>query len=90
MKFGINILKHALGADDCGNKKSNRNYYVTSMGRIDYAACKMLESMELMKMHPMSKVIAGGDDYYIVTQKGMNYLSVKAKKRPLLSKSSKK
>lgn len=89
MESQLHILQHALGVGDYGDKPSYRNNFVTGEGGSDYQICQALVKQELMKIQPMSKVLTGGDDCFIVTPRGIDYVAINSQKRPPETRKSK-
>lgn len=82
MDSELHILQHALGVGTYGDKRSHRNHFVTGEGSLDYPVCKTLVDKGLMQIRPMSKALTGGDDCFVVTPKGVDYVALNSPKRP--------
>lgn len=82
MDSELHILQHALGVGSYGDKQSHRNHFVTGEGSLDYPVCKTLVDKGLMQIRPMSKALTGGDDCFVVTPKGVDYVALNSPKRP--------
>lgn len=65
----IHILQHSLGLDQYGQGTFYRNRFVTGEGSLDHADCMALVDagyMGVRRNHPL----AGGDDFFWVTEAG--------------------
>lgn len=78
----LHILQHSLGVGDYGDKPSHRNHFVTGEGGSDYQICQALAEKGLMKIRPMNKALTGGDDCFVVTPKGIDYVALNSPRRP--------
>lgn len=78
----LHILQHSLGVGDYGDKPSYRNHFVTGKGSSDHLICQALVEKGLMKIQPMDKMLTGGDDCFVVTQKGIDYVALNSPMRP--------
>lgn len=78
----LHILQHSLGVGDYGDKQSYRNHFVTGEGCSDYQICQALVEKGLMKIRPMNKMLTGGDDCFVVTPKGIDYVALNSPQRP--------
>lgn len=83
----LHILQHSLGVGDYGDKPSHRNHFVTGAGCADHLICQALVDKGLMSIRPMNKALTGGDDCFVVTPKGVDYVALNSPSRPKLSKS---
>lgn len=81
-KQQLQILQHALGVGDYGDKESHRNHFVSGEGGSDHKACLSLVDLGLMRVHVMSKGLTGGDDCFTVTPKGIDYVALNSPMRP--------
>jgi len=82
MDSELHILQHSLGVGDYGDKPSHRNHFVTGEGGSDYKICIALADKGLMKIRPMNKALTGGDDCFVVTPKGIDYVAFNSPMRP--------
>lgn len=82
MESKLHILQHSLGVGEFGDKPSYRNHFVTGKGGSDHSLCLELVEQGLMKNHPMNKALTGGDDCFVVTPKGIDYVALNSPQRP--------
>ncbi len=83
----LHILQHSLGVGEYGDKPNHRNYFVTGKGSDDFDNCMKLVDQGLMQLRPMNKSLTGGDDCFVVTPKGVDYVALNSPTRPKLSRS---
>ena len=95
MKKLLHILCHALGRDEYGQTTSRihdgkdwRNHFCTGVGSVDFDLCRELVAQGLMTEHQPSE-ISGGDHVFVVTAKGVEFITQHAPKRPEPPKLSK-
>lgn len=82
MDSKLHILQHSLGVGDYGDKHSHRNHFVTGKGSSDHLICQALVEDGLMVIRLMNKALTGGDDCFVVTAKGIDYVTLNSPKRP--------
>ena len=70
----LQILQHALGTDKYGRGGQYRSHFVTGAGSTDHAACMLAVEHGLMTRHG-GNALSGGDDIFIVTRAGVDYVS---------------
>ena len=78
----LHILQHSLGLDRYGQGNQYRNHFVTGAGSLDHPICLALVEQGLMQIRSMSKVLTGGDDCFVVTPKGVDYVALNSPQRP--------
>lgn len=78
----LHILQHSLGVGDYGDKPSHRNHFVTGAGSDDFDNCMKLVCLGLMQTRTMNKELTGGDDCFVVTTKGVDYVALNSPTRP--------
>lgn len=89
MSRRLEILQHALGLDQFGQGRSYRNHFVTGSGSTDWADCVMLAADGLMTQH-RGNALAGGNDVFIVTPTGVEYVRENSPAPPVLSAAQKR
>jgi len=85
----LHILQHSLGLDQYGVGVQYRNYFMTGPGSSDYDECCELVKMGLMKSAGVQPH-CGGDECFIVTPEGINYVSFNSPTPPKLTRSQKR
>lgn len=78
----LHILQHSLGLDSFGGGNMYRNHFVTGPGTTDYPICQSLVQLGLMQIRPVSKVLTGGSDCFVVTPKGIDWVALHSPTRP--------
>lgn len=81
----LHILQHSLGLDKYGRGTQYRNHFVTGQGCDNYADCMALVEAGLMS-HRAGNELSGGDDVFIVTEKGKEHVAFYSPKPPKVSK----
>ena len=82
----LHILQHSLGLDQYGQHGGHRNYFVAGAGHSDYEHCQELVLAGLMtQTHGNS--ISGGDDVFMVTPAGKEWVAANSPKRPKMTAS---
>lgn len=82
----LHILQHSLGVDRYGQGRQYRNHFVTDEGSSDYQHCMALVEAGLMTRRP-GNALSGGDDIFIVTRAGIDFVSANSPKPPRLTRS---
>lgn len=77
MSLELEILRHTIGADKYGNRRSDRNYFITGPRTTDYPACVDLVERGLMCRTPGNE-ITGGSDVFRLTDAGFAHVSATA------------
>lgn len=85
-KQQFEILRHAIGADEFGRRRADRNHFVTGVGSTDHPTCVSLVELGLMTCRERF-ALAGGDDVFFVTDAGIDALRAHAKTPPRLTRS---
>jgi len=85
----LSILQHSLGVDEYGQGRQYRNRFVTSPGTDDYDHCVSLVADGLMTKHP-GNMLTGGNDLFVVTPKGVDFVAANSPKPPKLTRSQKR
>ena len=81
------ILRHALGFDDFGGRRCERNHFVTGPVGQDHADCEALVSLLLMsKDERFPNELSGGSDVFRVTELGESVMRQSFKKKPRLTR----
>lgn len=81
MNKKLDILQHSLGLDQYGGGNQHRNHFVTGEGGINHALCSELVADGLMK-NCGSSAITGGDDCFVVTAQGIDYVALNSPVKP--------
>ncbi len=66
----LHILQHSLGLDKHGQGRSYRNHYCCGPGHTGYDDCVELVGLGFMVKHKGSLQMTGGDDVFVVTDRG--------------------
>lgn len=82
MNEKLHILQHSLGVDKYGEGAQHRNHFVTGPGSADYSICQGLVQLGLMRIRSMSKALTGGDDCFVVTPQGVDYVALNSPAKP--------
>lgn len=82
MNSQIEILQHALGVGEYGDKASTRNHFVTGEGSADFKDCQALVAQGFMAVRSMAKELTGGDTCFVVTEEGRAHMLANRKPRP--------
>ena len=87
----LDILQHALGRDEFGQRRraateDYRNHFCTSEGGSDWELCEEAVRAGLMTKHPPS-AISGGDWIFVVTPNGKAHVDYASPKPPKVSRS---
>lgn len=86
----LNILQHALGRDQYGQRKRGldedyRNHYVEGEGSTTIVVCRYAVARGLMTEYQASPV-TGGDPWFRVTAAGKAYITEHSPKPPRLTR----
>lgn len=82
----LHILQHSLGVDEFGRGRQYRNHFVTGPGSVDHPICMDLVKRGLMTRRDGS-VLTGGDDLFMVTRAGRDWMSANSPLPPKLTRS---
>lgn len=82
MDSKLHILQHSLGVNRYGEGRQHRNHFVTGVGGRDYTDCQALVELGLMRIRPMNKALTGGDDCFVVTPQGVDYVALNSPAKP--------
>ena len=82
MDTKLHILQHSLGVNCYGEGRQHRNHFVTGEGSQDYLDCQALVGLGLMRIRPMNKALTGGDDCFVVTPQGVDYVALNSLTKP--------
>jgi hypothetical protein len=85
----LHILQHSLGLDEYGRGPQYRNHFVTGEGSDDHPLCMALVKDGLMERRGGS-VLTGGDDVFIVTHAGIQFVADNSPTPPKLTRSQKR
>lgn len=83
----LHILHHSLGLDQYGQGNQYRNHFVTGEGSKDHSACMELVDAGLMTRRS-GNPLTGGDDLFIVTTKGIEFVALNGPAPPPRAKLS--
>ena len=92
MDSGLKILQHSLGCDEYGHRaggRSARNHFCTGPGSSDHAVCLDLVERGLMTRRGPT-ALTGGDDLFLVTPAGEEYVAKNSPRRPRQTRSQKR
>jgi hypothetical protein len=81
----LHILQHALGVDQFGRGEQYRSYFVTGEGSIDFPHCMALVERGLMTRR--TSKLCGGDDIFVVTDRGRAQMAFSSPAPPKLTRS---
>ncbi len=83
----LQILQHSLGVDQHGRGQQYRNHFCTGEGSSDYADCRALVDLGLMRVRPGMN----GDDYlFHVTAQGVTEMHASSPPPAKLSRSKRR
>ncbi|WGS53525.1 hypothetical protein LFL96_20925 [Paraburkholderia sp. D15] len=61
MSLELSILRHTIGADKYGQRRGDRNYFITGPRTTDYPTCVDLVERGLMYRTPGNSITSGND-----------------------------
>lgn len=87
----LSILQHTIGCDRFGNRKGDRNHFVSGSSGSDLEHCITAVSLGLMKERTseISSSLTGGESsrLFHVTKEGFDFVRINSEKAPKLTKS---
>jgi len=83
----LHILQHSLGLNQYGEGNQYRNRYVCGPGNYSYDHCLLLVEQGLMVRKWSGNELTGGDDLFMVTAKGIDYVALNSPPAPKLTRS---
>ncbi|HJP68605.1 MAG TPA: hypothetical protein VJ846_06860 [Sphingomicrobium sp.] len=69
----LSILRHAIGLDERGRIRCDRNYFVTGEGSTDWQVCVDMVAAGYMTSRK-GNALTGGDDIFYVTDAGREFV----------------
>lgn len=85
----LHILQHSLGADQHGHGSMYRNHFVTGEGSTDWPTCMEAVDRGLM-IRRAGNELSGGDDIFIVTDAGKQFVRDKSPIPPATTRSARR
>jgi hypothetical protein len=77
MSNDLEVLRHAISADKYGQRRNDRNYFITGPGSTDYPTCTALVERGLMYRTP-GNAITAGEDVFRLTDAGFAHVRATA------------
>jgi hypothetical protein len=82
----LHIIQHSLGADEFGRGGQYRNYFVTGEGSQDHPICMEGVDRGLMEVRRAKYELYGGDDVFVVTEAGKQWMAQNSPQPPKLTR----